>query len=183
MTVRPFKRMCKTSVCFHSGAKKNIWRTQINHRSPAGPRRAPPLHPGEPHSQKRRGSAAALPEQGLHAHAPPSVRHLPAEGRVVVHALADRCLFPRQTSCSSRECAGGRRRAGEAGQGAGEHVHPPGCRSSAGERRDLHSAFDGDTRWAESRRTSSTSFFKSFTVHLYMYILYISILKGKNYSQ
>lgn len=88
-------------------------------RSLTGPGRAIPLHPREPHRQSRRLSAAAFRVRRLHRHAPAAVQLVPAQ----------------------------RRRAGEAGRGAGEHVRPPSCGSSCGCQRGLRGAAAGNTGW------------------------------------
>lgn len=120
-----------------------------------GPCRATSFHPWEPHSQNRWGSAAALPVRGLHGHTPAAVRQLPAQRRLTALTSTERPCVPQQASCTCSASEGGWGCAGEAGQGAGKHVHPPSCRSSSGNQHNLHSAADGNTRWAENKRNSS----------------------------
>lgn len=98
-------------VCFNSKTKM-IDRCRLTtkitpHRSPTGPCRAPSFHPREPHSEKRRGSVAALSVRGLHGHTPAAVRQLPAQRRLTARTPTERSPFPQKASCVSSECAGG----------------------------------------------------------------------------
>lgn len=110
--------------------------------SHTGPHRETPFHPGEPYSQTRWGPSAALSVRGLHAHAPAAVRHLPAPRQFATQPSAKGC---RRVSVN---CAWGWGRASEAAQGAGKHVHPPGCGPGCGSQHQLYRAADGNPRWA-----------------------------------
>lgn len=138
----------------------NNWQMYTDHYSTlpyslTGPCRATSFHPWEPHSQNRWGSAAALSVRRLHGHTPAPVRQLPAYRWLTAHTPTERPCVPLQASRTCSECEGGWGCAGEAGQGAGKHVHPPSCRSSSGNQQSLHSAADGNTWWAQCKRNSS----------------------------
>lgn len=144
------KSKCTLVVCFNLEPGSN--RCGVTNTLPcslAGPCSATSFHPRQPHSQDPRGSPAALRVRGLYGHAPAVVRQLPAQRRLPAVNSPERPCIPRRASRTCSQSEGGRGRAGEAGEGAGKHVHPPRCGAGSGSQHGLHSAAAGNTWWAE----------------------------------